>query len=293
MTNGNKYIQERFSSRDRLTLKEHQLITSEFVKYFSGLDTDMLVLDAGCGDGFFLEILRNLGFESIYGIDTVVPLLETARRKGFQVVEGSIYDLDVRNRLDAVLLCNVLESMENPGMAIARVCDALKDDGLLYLIVTVYDSDAGKSRRWFRRKNEDEFTSRTQGEGVNSVEEIKGSHDLPQRVFPMNGLLWLLESHQFKIEHTFKQSEGSSISPRRYFKGRQGGLVSVVAKKRPMDSNAITSKAAPLEQRSEPEETDKKEETDAPFFHNPRSEYEDREGRTVLESDENEHGDNN
>ncbi|MFQ6041428.1 MAG: class I SAM-dependent methyltransferase [Candidatus Poribacteria bacterium] len=292
MTNGNKYIQERFSSRDRLTLKEHQLITSEFVKYFSGLDTDMLVLDAGCGDGFFLEILRNLGFESIYGIDTVVPLLETARKKGFQVVEGSIYDLDVRNRLDAVLLCNVLEYMENPGMAIARVCDALKDDGLLYLIVAVYDSDVGKSRRWFRRRNEDEFP-RTQGEGVNSVEEIKGSHDLPQRVFPMNGLLWLLESHQFKIEHTFKQADSGSTSHRRYFKGRRGGLISVVARKKSMSSHAITSKAAPLEQRSEPEETDEKEETDAPFFQNPRSEYEDVDEKTVLESDENEHGDNN
>jgi SAM-dependent methyltransferase len=280
MKNENRYIQERFSSRDRLTLKEHQLITSEFVKYFSGLDTDTLVLDAGCGDGFFLEILRNLGFESTYGIDTFVPLLEIARRKGLRVVEGNIYDLDVRNRLDVVLLCNVLESMENPGMAIARVCDALTEDGLLYLIVTVYDSDAGKSRRWFRRKNEDEFTS------VDRVEEIKDSRDLPQRVFPMNGLLWLLESHQFKIEHTFKQSESSPISPRRYFKGRQSGLVSVVAKKRSANPDAIASQSVPLEQRYEPDEIDEKEETNAPFFQNPRSEDEYLNDKTALESEE-------
>jgi len=289
MTNGNKYIQERFSSRDRLTLKEHQLITSEFVKYFSSLDTDVLVLDAGCGDGFFLEILRNLGFESIYGIDTVVPLLEIARRKGFRVVEGSIYDLDVRNRLDVVLLCNVLEYMENPGMAIARACDALKADGLLYLIVAVYDSDYGKSRRWFRRKNEDRFTR------VNHAEEIKESSDVSQRVFPMNGLLWLLESHQFKIEHTFKQAESSSTSHRRYFKARQSGLVSVVARKRLAKTDAITSKSTSSEQKPEPEATDEKEETDAPFFQNQRPEDEDLNEKTVLESgtDENEPGDNN
>jgi SAM-dependent methyltransferase len=283
MKNENRYVQERFSSRDRLTLKEHQLITSEFVKYFSGLDTDMLVLDTGCGDGFFLEILRNLGFESAYGIDTFVPLLEIARKKGLRVVEGSIYDLDVRNRLDTVLFCNVLESMENPGMAIARACDALKEDGLLYLVVTVYDSDPDKSRRWFRRKNEDEFTR------INHVEE---SSDAPQRIFPMNGLLWLLESHQFKIEHTFKQSESSSISPRRYFRGRKSGLVSVVARKKAMHTDDITSEPGALEQHPESEETDVKEETDAPFFHHPLSEDEDLNGKTVLE-DEDKSGDYN
>ena len=74
MTNGNEYIQERCSSFDRLTLKEHQLIASEFVRYFSGWDTDVLVLDAGCGDGFVLEILRYVGFEPILGIDTIVSL---------------------------------------------------------------------------------------------------------------------------------------------------------------------------------------------------------------------------
>jgi hypothetical protein len=167
--------------------------------------------------------------------------------------------------------------MENPGMAIARACDALKEDGLLYLIVTVYDSDDDKSRRWFRRKNEDEFTR------VDQVEEIREGSDAPQRIFPMNGLLWLLESHQFKIEQTFKQSEGSSISPRRYFKGRKSGLVSVVAKKRLANNDAITSKSGPLEQHYEPQETDDQEETNAPFLQKPRSEDEDLNGKTVLE----------
>ena len=257
MVNRNEYSQKRCSSRDRLILKEHQLMTAEFVRYFSGLDTNLLVLDAGCSDGFFLEILRNLGFESIYGIDTVVSSLEIARNKGLRVVEGSIYDLDLRNKLDVVLLCHNLEYMENPGIAVARACDALREDGILYLISTAYDSDSGKSRGWFRRKK---------------VEDVKENVDSPQRVFSINGLLWLLESHQFRIENTFKQFDGSSTAERkRYFKGMQNQFVSIVARKKKSAKPApITSRSVPLAQTPKQEKIDEKDETNAPFFQTER-----------------------
>lgn len=278
MVNQNEYVQKRCSSRDRLILKECQLMTAEFVRYFAGLNTNPLVLDAGCGDGFFLEILRNLGFESIYGIDTVVPSLEIAKSKGLRVVEGSIYELDLRNKLDVVLLCNNLEYMENPGVAIARACDALREDGILYLIATAYDSDPGKSRGWFRRKK---------------VEDVKENAGSPQRVFSINGLLWLLESHQFRIENTFKQSDSSAAERKRYLKGTQSGFVSIVARKKKSTKPAsITSRSVPLEQKLKQEEIDEKEETDAPFFQAEHTEHAEGE-KAVTESDDKEdkHGD--
>ena len=261
MANRNEHIQNRCSARDRLILNEYQVMTSELVKYFAGLDTNMLVLDAGCGDGFFLEILRNLGFKSIYGIDTIVSSLNIARNKGLRVIEGSIYDLDLRDKLDVVLLCNNLEYMENPGMAIARACDALKEDGILYLITTV--DDYGKSRRWFRRKK------------IEKVREIGESH---QRVFSMSSLLWLLETHQFKVEDTFKQPNSS--------KRKQSGLVSIVArKKKSAKRAAVTSRSVPSEQKQE-EKIDEKEKTDAPFFQTEHAEDEEQTEKNVLESED-------
>jgi SAM-dependent methyltransferase len=267
MENTNEYIQNRSSSRDWLILNEYQLMTSEFIKYFADLDTDILVLDAGCGDGFFLEILRNLGFKSIYGVDTVAPLIGIARKKGLQVVEGSIYDLRVQSKLDVILLCNALEYVENPGMAIARTYDALKEDGILYLIVTVYDSDYGKSRRWFRR---------------HKIADVNGDRDRDtnQRIFSINSLLWLLDSHQFKIEHTFKQPDsGSSKGYARYFnKGEQSELISVVARKRKSTKPAaINSSSTSSEEKSELEKTD------APFFRTQGAEDEQLTEETILE----------
>jgi len=274
MANRNEHIQKRCSSRDRLILKENQLMTAEFVRYFAGLDTNLLILDAGCGDGFFLEILRNLGFESIYGIDTVVSSLEIARNKGLRVVEGNIYDLDLRNKLDVVLLCNNLEYMENPGIAIARVCDALREDGILYVIATADDSDSGKSRGWFRRKK---------------VEDVKENVDSPKRVFSINGLLWLLESHQFRIEHTFKQSDSSAAERKRHSKGMQSGFVSIVARKKKSAKPApITSRPVPAEQKAKQERIDEKEETDAPFFQAERTEHAEGEEKAATESDDKE-----
>jgi len=277
MVNRNEYIQKRCPSRDRLILKEYQAMTAEFVRYFAGLDTNLLILDAGCGDGFFLEILRNLGFESIYGIDTVVSSLEIAKSKGLRVVEGSIYELDLRNKLDVVLLCNNLEYMENPGIAIARVCDALREDGILYLIATADDSDSGKSRGWSRRKK---------------VEEVKENVDSPQRVFTVNGLLWLLESHQFSIEHTFKQADSSAAERKRNLKGTQSGFVSIAARKKKSTKPApITSRSVPAEQKAKQERLDEKEETDAPFFQAERTEHaagEDAVEKAVTESDDKE-----
>jgi len=265
MANENEYSENRCPSRDRLILKEHQVITSEFVRFFAGLNTNMIVLDAVCGDGFFLEILRNLGFESIYGLDTVVPDLEIARSKGLRVLEGGIYDLDLRDKLDVVLLCNNLEYMENPGLAIARVCDGLKEGGILYLITTAYDSDDGKSRRWFRRK-------------------VKENVDTNQRVFSMNSLFWLLESHQFKIENTFKQPSSSLTPQKRYFKEKQNVLVSIAARKKKLSKSAnITSKSTLSEEKLE------QEKTDAPFF---QTEDEELIEKTVPASEnDNKHGD--
>jgi len=220
--NLNEYGERRCPSRNRLIFREHQLTTAEFVKYFAKQDAKLTVLDVGCGDGFFMEVLRNLGFESIYGIDVSLPLLEKAGRKGFRVVEGSVYDLTARGEVDVILLCDVLEHLENPGLAVTKIYDALKEGGILYLIVPVYDSLSNRLSRLFKRKKK--------------IHDARAHDRTHLHAFSTNALVWLLRSHQFDIEHTIHTANklpGISSRTQQYtLGGRYGNWVSIVARKR-------------------------------------------------------------
>ncbi|NYZ75165.1 methyltransferase domain-containing protein, partial [Candidatus Micrarchaeota archaeon] len=68
------------------------------------------VLDAGCGSGFSLEILKEVGYNKIAGFDAVPALLKHARRKGFKVKEGDLRDIPFRNNsFDAIVSVSVLQ----------------------------------------------------------------------------------------------------------------------------------------------------------------------------------------
>jgi len=220
--NRNESRENRCSSRNRLTFREHQLTTAEFINFFSQQDEKLTVLDVGCGDGFFMEILRNLGFESIYGMDVSQPLLAKASRKGLRVVEGSVYDLNARGEVDVILLCDVLEHLENPGLAITKIYDVLKEEGILYLIVPVYDSISNRLARLFKRKKK--------------IQEAREHDQTHLHDFSTHTLLWLLKSHQFSIEknvHTANRLPGISGKAQQYtLGGRYGNWVSIVARKR-------------------------------------------------------------
>jgi len=58
----------------------------QYLPSFEGLDT---ILDAGCGRGAFLELLKEAGIEG-YGVDRESEMVEMCRLKGLQAVEGDI-----------------------------------------------------------------------------------------------------------------------------------------------------------------------------------------------------------
>ncbi len=182
MNNANHDHRERCPARDRLILREHQLTAVEFVNYFASIDTRWSILDIGCADGFFLEILRNLGFQRIYGMDQDSECLDIARQKGLSVFEGSIYQLDAQGQIDAVLMIDMMEHLDNPGLAITKIYDALKGDGILYLITPVVEQLPSRfwskvMKLWVRHKPDDE-------QGLSTTDSI----------------CWLLRSHQFEID---------------------------------------------------------------------------------------------
>lgn len=83
------------------------------------------VLDAGCGEGFFLERLRknNIG-KSLEGIEFLKRAIEIGRKihPEITIKQGSIYSLPYKNNAFDIVLCTeVLEHLENPEKAYREI----------------------------------------------------------------------------------------------------------------------------------------------------------------------------
>lgn len=127
-----------------------------------------LALDAGCGAGDVTLPLLDRGFRvhgidgSRYALERLEKRLTPSQRKRFS---GEVSDFDrfhPRQPYDLILLCEVLEHMDDDAGLLRRMRQALKPDG--WIVVTVpadpglwSDGDvfSGHVRRYTRRQLED------------------------------------------------------------------------------------------------------------------------------------------
>lgn len=154
--NWDAYGNDRNLERHRLLRKYHKQATNIFVNYFKILKTNLSVIDVGCGGGFYLEILRNLGFNSIEGIDVSYPFVEKSKEKGFNVKFKSIYDLNCLNKYDVVICCDILEHLNKLGLALQNILKSLKKNGILYISVPIYDSILERKNRLLNKTTKKE-----------------------------------------------------------------------------------------------------------------------------------------
>lgn len=71
------------------------------------------ILDIGCGGGMLLGALRAAGF-SVHGLELASQPVGQLRRRGFDVVQGSVEDAPASWIPDAVTLTDVLEHLPSP-----------------------------------------------------------------------------------------------------------------------------------------------------------------------------------
>jgi SAM-dependent methyltransferase len=137
-------------SANHLTCATGRALLEAFVQFFETCDRSSVVLEMGCGDGFWLETLRNLGYRNVVGIDASRPTLEVAAQKGLNVRLGDLYNLEVDDVFDIVVFCDTLEHLPDPKTALRRAHRALRTRGTLFLAVPVYDSVAEQLERRLR-----------------------------------------------------------------------------------------------------------------------------------------------
>jgi len=102
------------------------------------------ILDIGCGMGFFLDLMRQAGWE-VKGIEPAPAAAGYAREKlKLDVFQGTLEQAAWGGVFDAATLWYVLEHVPNPGEILARAARLLKPGGLL--IVRVPNQNAAVDR---------------------------------------------------------------------------------------------------------------------------------------------------
>jgi 2-polyprenyl-3-methyl-5-hydroxy-6-metoxy-1,4-benzoquinol methylase len=93
----------------------------------------MRLLDAGCGNGEFLEIATRLGFKSV-GLDPDPKAVEAGRRAGLDIRPGILPGSSLEpGSFDHVTLKDVLEHLHGPVQALREVWSLLKPSGRIWI----------------------------------------------------------------------------------------------------------------------------------------------------------------
>ena len=128
-------------------------------------DVNRRVLDVGCGWGYFLAALQDLGFEC-QGIELSKPVAEMARKTyGLNVVTVPVEEFRPEAKFDLVSLFGVIEHLEKPIRVIEQCRELLADSGFILIFTPNYESVAVK----------------VQGEGANMIYPGQHLHHFTRR----------------------------------------------------------------------------------------------------------------
>lgn len=111
----------------------------ECILLLNKLSSGSRVLEFGCGGGQFIRAVKSaFSLMECHGSDISVSALEIARKFN----DGVIYTVSNTgilpyndNYFDAVIICDVLEHLENPATALNEIRRVLKNGGIFYFAV--------------------------------------------------------------------------------------------------------------------------------------------------------------
>jgi 2-polyprenyl-3-methyl-5-hydroxy-6-metoxy-1,4-benzoquinol methylase len=98
------------------------------------------LLDVGSGNGSFLNVAKNLGYEA-WGLEPDPLAVEFSQRQGFNVREGTLPGSDLPfGTFEQVTASHVLEHIHFPVAALQEIFALLKPGGRLWLTTPNFDS---------------------------------------------------------------------------------------------------------------------------------------------------------
>ena len=108
--------------------------TFKFIKGF--ISRKWEILDIGCRDGMWLDILKNNKFLNLRGIDISTKALEIARKKDHNVVRGDAQNLPFPDEeFNFVSIIHTLEHCPDPDRVLTEIKRVLKPNGRVLVVV--------------------------------------------------------------------------------------------------------------------------------------------------------------
>jgi len=98
------------------------------------------ILDIGCGNGYFLELANDDGYQS-YGVEVNSDLVRMANnREGLNVKCGEIHELNFKEHyFDVITMWNIFDELLDPRHYLQEVRRILRKDGILFIRVPNVD----------------------------------------------------------------------------------------------------------------------------------------------------------
>ncbi len=118
---------------DRILEPMRALVERDKLRFVRGLPPGARVLEVGAGDGRFVSRLRAAGLEA-RGIEPSEGGVRMARARAAPVERGTVEELGLEpDSLDAAIAWHVLEHLDDPAAAVARIGTWLRPGGRVVL----------------------------------------------------------------------------------------------------------------------------------------------------------------
>lgn len=110
-------------------------------RWFKDLPLSWRILDCACGDGVALQILHQLGFGEVTGVELSADKGYRASRIGYIVYQQDAHDLKFPDAsFDLVYSSHTLEHCYYPGQVLDEFRRVLVSNGYLYVILPYPDN---------------------------------------------------------------------------------------------------------------------------------------------------------
>ena len=133
------------------------------------LDANTSILDFGCGSGRDTKYFLEKGYQ-VTATDGSAELCRLASEfTGIKVKEMLFDELDAMNQYDGIWACSSILHLPKKELlpVIQKMCEALKDNGIIYISFKYGDFEGERNGRYFT-----DFTEKTFREVIEKVPEL-------------------------------------------------------------------------------------------------------------------------
>ncbi len=117
-------------------ISNYNVYRKRYLPILKNFNRDSKIIDIGCGSGYFLQFLKQEGFNNLYGIDVSGQQIEKAKLKGLNVDVKNIFEFFQEERnYDVVFALDFIEHFEKNELfdLFTGINKIMKNNGILII----------------------------------------------------------------------------------------------------------------------------------------------------------------